>query len=65
LHWTNVILGFFTLSIICDERRRPEGRPAAALITVLIKESGNLPRSAPRGTLMRGALISAIFMVPV
>ena len=28
--------GFFTLSNICDERRRPEGRPAAALITVLM-----------------------------
>ena len=45
--WTNVILGFFTLLTIFDERRRPEGRPAAAIITVPIKKSGNLPRRAP------------------
>jgi len=48
LHWTNVISGFFTLSNICDKRRRPEGRPAAALITVPKKESGNLPCRASK-----------------
>ena len=44
-----MILGFFTLSIICDERRRPEGRPAAASITVLIKQSEICPAVPRRG----------------
>jgi len=52
LHWTNVILGFFALSIICDERLRPEGRPVAALVAVLIKESGNLPRRDSKNLLV-------------
>jgi hypothetical protein len=44
-----VILGFFTLSTIFDERRRPEGPPAAALITVPLKNPLVCPGVPHRG----------------
>jgi hypothetical protein len=44
---SNVVSGFFTFSIICDERRRPDGRPCGGSITgTIFKKNTELPRHA-------------------
>jgi hypothetical protein len=45
----NVVFGFSTFSITCDERRHPEGRPSGGLMPGSLFENTELPAVPRKG----------------